>query len=124
MTLNNQGIPSFGKAIFKKPPTGFRGAALKRIIFQYSATSFMSLGYNKDKNMLQFDHLAPIDEDLVGQYQYYAPSFQVDGLKWQPNGFEFVEAIDARNPAADIDKDYHPEGEDFQKNKKAIYTPH
>ncbi len=124
ISFNNQGVPSFGKSIFKKPPPGFKGA-LKRIIFQYSATAFMSLKYDSKKNMIQFDHLGPIDDGLVGQYQYYAPGFQVDGLAFKESGFEYMANIDARNPANSIDKDYiDPEHNPKQINNKAIYKSH
>jgi hypothetical protein len=124
ITLNNQGVPSFGKAIFKKPPPGFKGV-LKRIIFQYSSTAYMSIKYDSKKNMIQFDHLGPIDDGLVGQYQYYAPGFQVDGLAFKENGFEYIANIDARNPASPIDKDYSdPEHNPRQINNKAIYKSH
>jgi hypothetical protein len=124
ISFNNQGVPSFGKTIFKKPPPGFKGV-LKRIIFQYSATAFMSLKFDSKKNMIQFDHLGPIDDGLVGQYQYYAPGFQVDGLAYKENGFEYIVNIDARNPASSIDKDYSdPEHNPKQINNKAIYKSH
>jgi hypothetical protein len=124
ISFNNQGVPAFGKSIFKRPPPGFKGA-LKRIIFQYSSTAYMSIKYDSKKNMIQFDHLGPIDDGLVGQYQYYAPGFQVDGLAFKENGFEYIANIDARNPASPIDKDYSdPEHNPRQINNKAIYKSH
>ena len=123
LSFNNQGVPSFGKPVFRKNPPGFKGSP-KRLIFQYSATAYMSLKYDSKKDMIVFDHLGPIDDALVGQYQYYAPSFQVDGLAFKPNGWEYMANVDARNPADPIDKEYHPEGENFKENKKAIYAPH
>lgn len=124
ISFNNKGEPSFGKSIFKKLPPGFKGSP-KRIIFQYSATAYMSIDYDSKKNQILFDHLAPIDEGLVGQYQYYAPSFQVDALNFKGSGWEYMANVDARNKANPSDKNYHdPEHSTFQLNKKPIYTPH
>lgn len=105
LSFNDKGEPSFGMAVFKKPPPGSRGN-FRRIIFQYSANAFMSLTYNSKKNIIVFDHLAPMEAQLVGQYQYYAPSFIVDCLAYKGSGWQYMADIDARNPSNSEDKDY------------------
>jgi len=123
ISFNSEGVPSFGKAIFKKLPTGTKNVP-KRIIFQYSANLTMSLQYNEAKKMILFDHLCPIDPSLSGQYQYYGPSFQVDALVYSNNEWEYMENVEARNRANSNDKNYHPESEDYKENKKPIYISH
>jgi hypothetical protein len=123
ITFNSEGVPSFGKVIFKNLPPGMRGVA-KRIIFQYSANVSMSLEYNDNRKMILFDHLAPPDPSLAGQYQYYGPSFQIDAFSFKDNEWQFMTDVDARNAASPNDKYYHPESEDFKKNKKPLYNPH
>lgn len=122
LSFNGKGEPEFGKAIFHRPPPGFK-SSYKRLIFQYSAKVFMSLDYDSKSKMILFDHLGPPDPSLTGQYQFYGPGFQVDALALKNNRWEYIANVDARNPKSTIDKNYHPEGEDFRKPKKAIYTP-
>lgn len=122
ISFNQKGVPVFGKSIFRKVPPGCR-TSFKRIIFKYSAKVFMSLDYNAAKQMILFDHLGPPDPGLTGQYQFYGPSFQVDAMAYKDNRWEYLANVDARNPKSSLDKDYHPEKEDFRKPKKVIYSP-
>lgn len=123
LSLNAEGAPSFGKAIFKRPPAGYKSNA-KRIVFQYSAQLYMSLEYNEEKKWILFDHLAPPDLGLTGQYQYYGPSFQVDALELVNKSWVCMENIDARNMPSRNDKAYHSATNKYNQDKKAIYTPH
>lgn len=125
LTFNNDGTPSFGKNLFKKPPEGFKSNC-KRIIFQYKAGVYMSLEYDADKKRIIFDHLSPPDPGLTGQYQYYGPSFQIDALQYIPKEkeWDYQQNVDARNVPQSSDKYYHPENEDFNKKKKPLYVPH
>jgi len=122
LSFNTEGIPSFGKAIFVKLPSTFKGTP-KRMIFEYSAQVSMSLRYDESKNLLIFDHLAPIDDGLQGQHQYYGPSFDIDGLAWKNGTWNFVPNVEARNPSND--KEDNPQNSTHDPNKKVIYsTPH
>jgi len=122
LTFNTQGIPSFGKAVYLKLPNTFKGTS-KRIVFEYSAEVSMSLKYDESKHMILFDHLAPIEEGLENQHQYYGPSFQVDGLVWGNGTWSYVANVEARN--ASNDKEDSPEKPANDVNKKTIYTtPH
>jgi len=104
--------PVFGYPMFRN-----YGKNNKRIIFEYSASSYMSLKYDnqytvipsqKNKNKTQkreradlivFDRLAPIDESLSGQYEFYVPETNVvDGFIFIDEKWVFVKDIDARNP--------------------------
>ena len=88
----------FGDNIFdyeKKNP--------KRIVFEYSAEVSMSLRFDETKGMIVFDHLAPMKEDLVGQFQFYGPDFSYDGLKFKKGKWIQVIDIDARNPKGPAD---------------------
>jgi len=125
VSLSSEGVPSFGKAIFKKPPPGTKGIP-KRILFQYASHLYMSLEYDDAKKRILFDRLSPPDPGLTGQYQYYGPSFQIDALHYneKEKEWEYQENVDARNPADGNDKYYHPEGEDFKEKKKPLYVPH
>ncbi|HXP48362.1 MAG TPA: hypothetical protein VN922_00325, partial [Bacteroidia bacterium] len=96
ISFSTEGVPSFGKAIFNHLPSPFKGSP-KRIIFQYSTNVSMVLHYDAKKDMILFDHLGPMQDGLEGQYQYYGPSFQIDGLAFKDGKWDFVENVDARN---------------------------
>jgi len=124
LSFNAEGIPSFGKAIFENLPSDFKRAP-KRMIFEYSAQVYMSLRYDKEKNMILFDHLEPTEGALIGQYQYYGPSFQVDGLNWENGKWSYVSNVQARNANTKEDKLFNdPQNPSYQLNKKAIYQSH
>jgi hypothetical protein len=122
LSFNAEGVPTFGKAIFRRPPAGYKSTA-KRIVFQYSAQLYMSLEYNEGKKMIMYDHLAPPDPSLDGQYQFYGPSFQVDALTYTNKAWVCQENVDARNMPNRQDKTYHAEGAHTDQKNKTIYTP-
>lgn len=123
LTFNAEGIPCFGKPVFLKLPKPYRGRP-KRMIFEYSAQLAMSLRYDQSRNMIMFDHLAPAEEGLEGQYQYYGPSFQVDALQWKNGTWSYEANVEARNPNERDDQMFNdPHHPSYQLNKKAIYTP-
>ena len=123
ISFNSEGVPSFGKSIFNHLPSGFKGSP-KRVIFQYSSTVSMTLDYNDKKDMILFDHLGPMQDGLEGQYQFYGPSFQIDGLAFTDGKWNFIENVDARNNNHGDSKFNDPEKSDPPVNKKPIYTPH
>jgi hypothetical protein len=124
LTFNSQGVPSFGKSVFEKLPASFKGRP-KRLIFEYSSQASMSLRYDDSKKMILFDHLGPIEEGLAGQHQYYGPSFQIDGLTWKNDSWNYIVNVEARNPTTKDDKLYNdPKNPSYQLEKKAIYEPH
>ena len=123
IVFNNEGVPSFGKSIFNNLPSPYKNTA-KRIIFQYSSEAAMTLEYSDKKSMILFDHLGPREDGLEGQYQFYGPSFQIDGLTFKDGKWNFSQNVDARNADHNDSKFNDPEKDDNQLNKKPIYTPH
>ncbi len=121
ITFSPEGVPTFGKPIFVKLPAS-KGNP-KRMIFEYSAQVSMSLQYDDSQKMILFDRLAPTEEGLQGQHQYYGPSFDVDGLQWKNGTWNFVSNVEARNPSDT--KEDAPQNSTHDANKKVIYsTPH
>ena len=115
LTLDDQDNPRFGLRIFPNYLTG----NMTRIIFRYDATTAMSLKYEEQTisstrkwnsgkrafdqtlvitSLIVFDHLAPIDPQLEGQYQFYVPSGDIfDGFIQEKGKWMFLPSIDARN---------------------------
>lgn len=102
LTFDNNGTPRFGADIFvmeKKFP--------KRVIFEYAATCNMSLRYNSQKDSIVFDHLAPTQPQLEGQYQYYCTDFSYDGFGFKRGKWNYGTDLNATNEKDEKDKFYH-----------------
>ena len=112
--FKDNGDPIFGKDEFKFPKKNPR-----RIMFEYSTEITMSLKYNEEKGMIIFDHLAPKDQYMEGQFQYYGPDFSYDAFDYSKGTWKFVPDIDIKNIKNKKDTITHKEN----KKEKAIYIP-
>ncbi len=142
--LKSNGEALFGAPIFRS----YQKGRIRRVIFTYAEQSNMYLSYekqsytekkrrffnrnkrkeiSKSSYMIVFDKLAPMDESLEGQYQFYVPetnihdAFILDNGKWR-----YLEMIDTRNPK-DKEKDTEIEIKRREKDEKEksfkLYTP-
>lgn len=104
--FNNNNVPQFGDAIFK-----MEKKTVRRVIFEYNAGAVMSLKYNEKDDLIIFDHLAPPNENLKGQFQFYGPDFSYDAMEYSKGKWSYVADIDARNKKNYKDKIYNtPQG--------------
>lgn len=102
LTFDNAGNPKFGNDIFvfgKKFP--------KRVILEYSQDCTMSLKYNAKKDSIFFDHLAPSNPSLQGQFQYYCPDMSYDGFGFKKGKWYYKADVNATNDKNDKDKFYN-----------------
>jgi hypothetical protein len=90
--FNNQGLPVFGKQVFKN-----NTMPVKRVIFEFSAQTHMTLTYDEAKEMIVFDHLSPSRPSLKGQYEFYGPDFSYDGFKFENGIWNLYPDIDVRD---------------------------
>ncbi|MCW3082920.1 MAG: hypothetical protein JWP12_286 [Bacteroidetes bacterium] len=102
LTFDNNGVPHFGADIFN-----FQKKYPKRIIFEYSATCNMSLKYSNQKDSIVFGHLAPIEPQLEGQYQYYCSDMSCDGFGFKKGKWNYGADVNAVNDKDEKDKIYH-----------------
>ncbi len=101
LTFDTKGVPRFGADIFvmdKKYP--------KRIIFEYGATCSMSLRYSQQKDSIIFDHLAPTQPQLEGQFQYYCGDMSYDGFGFKNGKWNYGTDLNALNDKEESDKLY------------------
>src|ERR1035437_3019684 len=96
LTFDNNGTPRFGADIFN-----FQKKYPKRVIFEYAASCRMSLKFNEKKDSIVFDHLAPTEPQLEGQYQYYCGDMSYDGFGFKHGKWNYGLDINAVN-----EKDY------------------
>ncbi len=115
LTFRQNGAPVFGYPLFRN-----YNRKARRMIFEHSARSTMTLRYDyqgfkeKERNpktrkvkvkevqedMIVFDRLVPLEPLLEGQHAFYVPESNVyDALVWRNGHWELLRDIDARNPA-------------------------
>lgn len=114
LSFKPDGSPGFGKDVFKMPKKN-----PKRIMFEYSAEIVMSLKYHEDKDMIVFDHLAPKDAIMEGQYQFYGPDFSFDAFKYSKGKWKYEEDVDVKN----LKNKNDTVKRDKDKKDKPVYTP-
>jgi hypothetical protein len=137
LSIKQNGTPYFGAAIFR----GYE-SRVRRIIFTYSDKSNMLLQYDeqayyykthkflrkkkriiksKTTKMIIFDRLAPIDESLEGEFQFYVPETNIhDAFIPEKGKWRFTPMIDARNPEED---DYTPTENRNHPDDFELYNP-
>jgi len=112
--FKKNGDPVFGKDVFKVPRKNPR-----RIVFDYSSDLTMSLKYIEDKKMIVFDHLAPREAHLEGQFQFYGPDFSYDAFEYHKQKWKYIMDVDIKNLKNKNDNIKHREN----KKEKRLYVP-
>ena len=77
LTFSNNTI-RFGSPVFKQKKT-----VSKRVVFEYSNTTKMTLRFEPKFNRIVFDHLSPEAPSLEGVYSYYVPDFSYDSYYYK-----------------------------------------
>ncbi|HEY0030640.1 MAG TPA: hypothetical protein VGC65_07775 [Bacteroidia bacterium] len=117
LTFDANGTPRFGADIFS-----FNKKYPKRVIFEYSATCSMSLRYSNKKDSIVFGHLAPIEPQLEGQFQYYCSDMSFDGFGFKKGKWNYGADVKAVNEKDEKDKYYNdPHDRSTTKNQSNTY---
>ncbi|MDR0420747.1 MAG: hypothetical protein LBH30_04755 [Prevotellaceae bacterium] len=99
---NLQGILSNRKIIDvlsfddEKPVFGadiFENQDYYRLIFEYNARSSMHLVYEKDRQMIIYSLLVPINPMFEGDYRFYVSDTSCDGLIYKNGKWTLVEGV-------------------------------
>ena len=99
----DKGEPVFGKNIFETQ----KNAALKnRVLFEYNRQNTMTLKVDKNVNMIVFDHLAPYDPKMVGNFEYYGSDLSFDGYRLTWGKLALVEDVELKNDPSPNDDFY------------------
>ncbi len=80
------GAPIFGSGKLKK----------NRQVFGYSFQASMMLRYDQGYGIVM-DHLAPVRQDLQGQWAFYGPDMSYDAYVWDKDHWRLERDIDARD---------------------------
>ena len=78
----------FGSPVFIK-----KKEVLKRVVFEYSDKSSMSLKYEDKYGRIVFDHLSPESPTLAGVYSFYVPDFSYDAFLWENESWVLNEDV-------------------------------
>jgi len=106
----------FGKPIFEDQKNV---AAKNRVVFEYNKLNSMTLRMDKNEKMIVFDHLAPFDPNMAGNFEYYASDSSFDGYKQLGGKMKLVENIELKNDPNALDELYvDPKQKDIPVVKK------
>lgn len=92
MMIKADGSVKFGAPIFDD---GKR--TRHRFFFEHAERAVMSLRYQEKTGLIIFDHLAPSQPSLEGQYEFYAPDFTTDAFKFVKGKWIYIKNYEARN---------------------------
>lgn len=93
----------FGKNVFELS----RKVPIKnRIVFEYAKKNSMTLAFDKKVNMIVFDHLAPFEANMEGNFEYYASDLSFDGYAISYPRLYLKENVEVRNDASNLDELY------------------
>ena len=98
--------PRNGRVRFGAPrfdmPTGLQ----KRVVLTYGDAVQATLRVEPSLGRIVFDHLAPEDPSLRGQYAFYGPTLSYDGLEWRKGRCQFVSDVPVRNAKDGTNREY------------------
>jgi hypothetical protein len=98
------GKAHLGLAVFDGDPDNM---GKKRIIFEYNRRATMLLNYEKSISRIVFDHLAPADPNLKGNFELYGPDFSYDGFKLLNGRWKFITDLELKNEPTDQDENFN-----------------
>ena len=96
LTFDDLGQPKFGAPIFcfkydsadeKKPDT------LSRFFIEYNRDASTVLNYDKELEMIVFDHVAPPSDKSKGATFTYVPDGTYEGFKWMKTHWQWIEKV-------------------------------
>lgn len=121
--FSQSGKPRFGSNIFyiiTVEGRRERKRSQKRIIFEFSSKTNMTLRYDETLKMIVFDHLSPSESHLKGNFRYYGPDWSYDALNFEKGKWQYMVDINPRNPKPKTQKQkwQYSKEEDFFKPKQ------
>lgn len=78
-----------------------------RIIFEYTRQVSMLLNYIPKEGTIVFDHLAPPDDKMKGNFEMYGPDMSYDGFKLRNGRWKFLEDLKLQNDPSQMDEQFN-----------------
>ena len=98
-----KGEPVFGRNIFEMKKNG---TLKNRVVFEYNKLNSMTLTVDNKVNMIVFDHLAPYDAKMVGNYEFYGTDLSFDGFRLNWGKLALIEDVELKNDPSPNDEFY------------------
>lgn len=98
LSFDDNGVPRFGAPLFHyqyEDTARFykTGDTLSRFFIEYKAKAPTVLNYDKQMEMIVFDHVAPPSQKAHGATFTYVPDGTYEGFKWNNNRWNWVEKV-------------------------------
>ncbi len=108
-----------GSPIFR-----YKDKTYKRLFFEHSKKTVMSLNYNEERERIIFDHLSPESPTMEGFREFYVPDMSYDAFRMEGNRWVLEEDIVALNKKSNDTKtvtvyDLDKEGNMVETQKKS-----
>ncbi len=89
--------PRNGRVRFGAPRFDMPEGLLKRVVLTYADAVQATLRIEPQAARIVFDHLAPEDPSFEGQFAFYGPTLNYDGLEWRKGRWTFARDIAVQN---------------------------
>lgn len=99
LSFSSSGVPKFGKNVFV-----FGKQRKKRVVFEFSYMATMKLFYDKEIDMVVFEHMVPINSSLINQRSAYGSDLTFDGLEYEKGKWILRENLNVKNKKKDLNK--------------------
>jgi len=99
LSFSSSGVPKFGKNVFV-----FGKQRKKRVVFEFSYMATMKLFYDKEIDMVVFEHMVPINSSLINQRSAYGSDLTFDGLEYEKGKWVLRENLNVKNKKKDLNK--------------------
>lgn len=108
-----------GSPIFR-----YKDKTYKRMFFEHSKKSVMSMTYSEEREKIIFDHLSPESPTMEGFKEFYVPDMSYDAFKMEGNKWVLEEDIIAINkksndPKTVVSYDLDKDGNMVESKKKS-----
>lgn len=115
LSFTEEGL-QFGKPVFIDSAAA---PVRNRVVFEYNKLNSMTLRLDPKEHMIVFDHLAPFDPNMAGNFEYYASDSSFDGYRLLGDQLKLQENVELNNDPNTADQFYiDPKRKDIPVTKK------
>ena len=95
-----------GRVRFGAPRFDTPNGLVKRVVLTYADAVQATLRVEEGLERIVFDHLAPEDPSFRGQYAFYGPTLNYDGLTWRKGRWYFSSDVAVKNGEESSPREY------------------
>ena len=95
-----------GRVRFGAPRFDTPNGLVKRVVLTYADAVQATLRVEEGLERIVFDHLAPEDPSFRGQYAFYGPTLNYDGLTWRKGRWYFSSDVAVKNGEDSSPREY------------------